>query len=73
MSFIKTNDNTQLFYQDWGTGQPIVFLHAWAMNSDMWEKQMLYFDDQNMRCIAYDRRGHGRSDRNGNSMALMGK
>lgn len=65
MSFIKTNDNTRLFYQDWGTGKPLVFLHAWAMNSDMWHHHMLYFNDHKMRCIACDRRGHGRSDHPG--------
>jgi pimeloyl-ACP methyl ester carboxylesterase len=65
MSFIETNDNTRLFYQDWGTGKPLVFLHGWAMNSDMWHHQMLHFNDRGMRCIAYDRRGHGRSDHPG--------
>lgn len=65
MSFIETKNKTRLFYQDWGTGKPVVFLHAWAMNSTMWEKHMLYFNDQNMRCIALDSRGHGRSDRDG--------
>jgi pimeloyl-ACP methyl ester carboxylesterase len=65
MSFIQTNDNTRLYYQDWGTGKPMVFLHAWAMNADMWESHMLYFSDRGMRCFAYDRRGHGRSERPG--------
>ncbi len=63
MPFFETDDNTRLFYQDWNTGKPVVFLHAWAMNSDMWEYHMLYFKEHQMRCIAYDRRGHGRSDR----------
>ncbi|MGY3211995.1 alpha/beta fold hydrolase [Mucilaginibacter sp. HD30] len=65
MSFIKTKNKARLFYQDWGTGKPIVFLHAWAMNSDMWELHMLHFNEQKMRCIAFDSRGHGRSDRDG--------
>lgn len=65
MSFIQTKDSTRLFYQDWGTGKPLVFLHAWAMSADMWEYHMLHFTDLGMRCMAYDRRGHGRSDRPG--------
>jgi pimeloyl-ACP methyl ester carboxylesterase len=62
MPYFKTNDQTQLFYQDWGSGKPIIFLHAWAMSSAEWGCHMLYFNDQGMRCIAYDQRGHGRSD-----------
>jgi pimeloyl-ACP methyl ester carboxylesterase len=63
MPFFSSNDQTQLFYQDYGTGHPLVFLSAWAMNSTMWEYQMLSFNDLSYRCLAYDRRGHGRSDR----------
>jgi len=66
MPYYEANDQTQLFYTDWGTGKPIVFAHAWAMSSAMWEHYMLYFQAQGMRCIAYDRRGHGRSDKPGN-------
>ena len=65
MPFFEANDQTQLFYTDWGRGKPILFAHAWAMNAAMWEYHMLYFNDHGMRCIAYDRRGHGRSDRPG--------
>jgi len=65
MPFIKTRDDVSLFYQDWGSGEAVVFLHAWAMHSDMWENQMLYLNENGIRCIAYDRRGHGRSDRPG--------
>ena len=66
MSFFETHDQTHLFYKDWGTGKPIVFFHAWSMSSTQWEYHMLYFNDQGMRCIAYDQRGHGRSDDPGN-------
>lgn len=66
MPFFEANDQTQLFYMDWGTGKPIVFTHAWAMSSAMWEHHMLHFEKHGRRCIAYDRRGHGRSDKPGN-------
>ena len=65
-SFIETRDRTQLFYKDWGTGKPVVFVHSWAFNSDMWQYQMNYLAGQDLRCIAYDRRGHGRSSQPGN-------
>ncbi len=61
ISFIETNDRTTLFHKDWGTGRPVVFLHGWALNSDMWQYQMIHLANQGFRCIAYDRRGHGRS------------
>ncbi|MDE1178780.1 MAG: alpha/beta hydrolase [Edaphobacter sp.] len=61
MPFIKTNDNTDIYYKDWGTGQPIVFHHGWPLSSDDWDAQMLFFLQHGYRVIAHDRRGHGRS------------
>lgn len=58
---IVTKDGTQLYYKDWGTGQPIVFSHGWPLNSDSWEAQMLFLANKGYRCVAHDRRGHGRS------------
>ena len=58
---ITTKDGTQLYYKDWGTGQPIVFSHGWPLNSDSWEAQMLFLASRGYRCVAHDRRGHGRS------------
>ncbi|MBD1895869.1 alpha/beta hydrolase [Coleofasciculus sp. FACHB-129] len=70
MSTITTQDGTQIYYKDWGTGQPIVFSHGWPLNSDSWEAQMLFLADHGFRAIAHDRRGHGRSSQpwNGNEM-----
>ena len=62
MPFIETKDGTHLFYNDWGTGKPVVFLSTVFMNSEMWEYQIPYMANKDLRCIAYDRRGHGRSD-----------
>lgn len=62
MSYFTTQDNTKLYYKDWGTGTPVVFIHAWAMSSAFWEYSMLHLNSQGLRCIAYDRRGHGKSD-----------
>ncbi|SED48653.1 Pimeloyl-ACP methyl ester carboxylesterase [Rhizobiales bacterium GAS191] len=59
--FIETADGTRLFYRDWGTGKPVVFTHAWALNSDIWEYQLTYLTEHGLRCVAYDRRGHGRT------------
>ena len=59
--YILTDDGTSLFVRDWGTGKPVVFIHGWAMNSDMWQYQMAPLVQARFRCIAYDRRGHGRS------------
>lgn len=61
MAFITTSDGTDIFYKDWGTGQPIVFSHGWPLSSDDWDSQMLYFLSEGFRVIAHDRRGHGRS------------
>lgn len=60
-SFIETDDGASLFHVDWGTGKPVVFTHAWGLNADIWEYQLVELVDQGMRCVAYDRRGHGRS------------
>jgi len=61
MSTITTADGTQIYYKDWGTGQPIVFSHGWPLSSDDWDAQMFFFASRGFRCIAHDRRGHGRS------------
>lgn len=60
-SFVETDDGASLFYLDWGTGKPVLFTHAWALNADIWEYQLTELADQGVRCVAYDRRGHGRS------------
>jgi pimeloyl-ACP methyl ester carboxylesterase len=62
---IEAPDGTNLFYQDWGKGNPILFLAPWALNSNWWEYQIPFLTEEGFRCIAYDRRGHGRSDRPG--------
>jgi non-heme chloroperoxidase len=59
---IRTADGLRLFHLDWGEGRPVVFVHSWALNSDMWAYQIAHLSDRGVRCIAYDRRGHGRSD-----------
>ena len=61
MSFIKTKDGVEIFYKDWGKGQPIVFSHGWPLSSDDWDTQMIFFVNNGFRVIAHDRRGHGRS------------
>ncbi|MFC5268758.1 alpha/beta fold hydrolase [Kribbella qitaiheensis] len=61
MGTITTSDGTEIFYKDWGTGQPIVFSHGWPLSADDWDNQMLFFLQQGYRVIAHDRRGHGRS------------
>ena len=55
-------DGVRLFYRDWGTGKPILFCHPWGLNSDIWEYQLVALSEQGVRCVAYDRRGHGRSE-----------
>ena len=59
---IRTRDGVGLFVRDWGEGRPMLFVHSWAMNSAMWAYQVADLSDQGLRCVAYDRRGHGRSD-----------
>ena len=70
MPFITTDDGTEIFYKDWGSGQPLVFHHGWPLSADDWDAQMLFFLGQGYRVIAHDRRGHGRSTQtdNGNEM-----
>ena len=65
MSMITTKDGTEIYYKDWGKGQPIVFSHGWPLSSDDWDTQMLFFLNQGYRVIAHDRRGHGRSSQTG--------
>lgn len=70
MSTITTNDGTMIYYKDWGSGVPVVFSHGWPLSSDSWESQMLFLASHGFRCIAHDRRGHGRSGQpwHGNDM-----
>jgi non-heme chloroperoxidase len=70
MPIITTNDGAQIYYKDWGKGQPVVFSHGWPLSADAWEDQMMFLADRGYRCIAHDRRGHGRSSQpwNGNEM-----
>jgi non-heme chloroperoxidase len=60
-STVTVQDGTQIYFKDWGTGKPIVFCHGWPLNADMWDGQMQFFASKGYRCIAHDRRGHGRS------------
>jgi non-heme chloroperoxidase len=61
MPFIETEDGTELYFKDWGDGQPIVFSHGWPLSADAFEDQMFFLAERGYRCIAHDRRGHGRS------------
>ncbi len=61
MATITTTDGTEIFYKDWGSGQPLVFSHGWPLSADDWDTQMLFFLQRGYRVIAHDRRGHGRS------------
>jgi len=65
MSFVTTKDGTEIFYKDWGKGQPIVFSHGWPLSADDWDTQMMFFVTRGYRVIAHDRRGHGRSSQVG--------
>lgn len=70
MPTFMAKDGTQIYYKDWGSGQPVVFSHGWPLSADAWEDQMIFLGDRGFRCIAHDRRGHGRSDQpwQGNDM-----
>jgi non-heme chloroperoxidase len=67
---ITTTDGTEIYYKDWGEGQPVIFSHGWPLSADAWEDQMEFLANHGYRCIAHDRRGHGRSSQpwNGNDM-----
>jgi non-heme chloroperoxidase len=70
MAFLTTRDNESLYYKDWGSGTPVVFSHGWPLTADAWEAQMFFLASNGCRCIAHDRRGHGRSSQpwHGNDM-----
>src|SRR6202012_1636507 len=70
MSTITTKDGTEIYYKDWGKGQPIVFSHGWPLSSDDWDAQMMFFLNKGYRVIAHDRRGHGRSSQAGIGHAM---
>src|ERR1035438_6987515 len=72
MPIITTKDGTEIYYKDWGTGQPIVFSHGWPLSADAWEDQMIFLAARGYRCVAHDRRGNGRSGQpwNGNDLEI---
>src|SRR5215471_17444597 len=61
MNSIQTNDGTEIYFKDWGKGQPLVFSHGWPLSADAWDDQMNFLAGKGFRCVAHDRRGHGRS------------
>jgi non-heme chloroperoxidase len=70
MPTITTKDGTEIYYKDWGKGQPIVFSHGWPLSADDWDNQMIFFLNHGYRVIAHDRRGHGRSSQTGDGHDL---
>jgi non-heme chloroperoxidase len=74
MTTVTTKDGTEIYYKDWGTGQPVVFSHGWPLSSEAWAIQMLFLSQNGYRVIAHDRRGHGRSSQtsSGNDMNTYG-
>ncbi len=72
MSTITTTDGTQIYYKDWGTGQPVVFSHGWPLSSNAWDGQLLFLSQHGYRAIAHDRRGHGRSSQSSSHNDMNG-
>src|SRR5882757_8043750 len=70
MPTITTKDGTQIFYKDWGAGQPVVLSHGWPLSADAWDDQMMFLANNGFRAIAHDRRGHGRSTQTSNGNDL---
>jgi non-heme chloroperoxidase len=73
LSTITTQDGTQIYYKDWGEGQPVVFSHGWPLSAYAWKSQMVFLASEGYRTIARDRRGHGRSSQpsDGNDLRLV--